>query len=119
MVYGYDGLDLLGFGTNAISSTTGYVITNTDSLSDCVVKISEGKIPCITSSYSEVLDHCHPLPLRLPYHGAIEKSKVEWNLIPKETLKMFKELFDAGLFTEIENSFEITKADWLWYVNAI
>ncbi|MCE2521805.1 MAG: hypothetical protein J4F49_01085 [Rhodobacteraceae bacterium] len=32
---------------------------------------------------------------------------------------MFKDLFDAGLFIEIENSFEITKTGWLWYVNAI
>ena len=118
-VYGYHDHDLLGFGTNAISSTTGHVITNTDSRSEYIANINEGKIPCVTSSHSEALDYCRPLLLRLPYHGVIEKSKIEWDLIPNETLILFKELCDAGLFTETVSSFEITKTGWFWYVNAI
>jgi coproporphyrinogen III oxidase-like Fe-S oxidoreductase len=109
--------DLLGFGTNAVSSVSGHVITNTQSRIKYQSLIKNGVIPCSISRHDGELDCARPLILRLPYHGIIEKNKVSWNKINRETLSRFAELLENKLIEESENSFKVTKLGWYWYVN--
>jgi oxygen-independent coproporphyrinogen-3 oxidase len=118
-VYGYHTFDLMGFGTNAISSTIGHVITNTDSRSGYIKSISEGRIPFHISTHSSSLDYARPLVLRLPYHGQLSKEKVKWDMIPEEIMTRYVQLREAGLFSENETEITITQIGWFWYVNSM
>jgi len=118
-VYGYSNYDLLGFGVNAISNIFGYVITNTSNRGNYINNLSKNIIPCSISKHDNSLDHTKPLILRLPYHGFIEKNKVNLNLVRKDVLKKINTLIENKLLVETKDEFKITKIGWYWYVNII
>ncbi|WP_254067870.1 radical SAM protein [Burkholderia sp. L27(2015)] len=116
-VYGYHDLDLLGFGINAVSSTIGHVITNTQSRKIYQEQLTAGLLPCTVSQHDKALDYSRPVILRLAYHGHIEKQLVRWDQIHPEVLQKLRNLKDESLVTEDDVRFSLTKLGWYWYVN--
>lgn len=116
-VYGYHDYDLLGFGTNAISSTHGYVITNTHSKKQYLDSMAQGNVPCVISQHPVSLDYARPVVLRLAYHGIVDKSKVHWEKISPEIINKLIQLKSEGLVIEDSESWRLTKLGWRWYVN--
>ena len=116
-VYGYSDHDLLGFGVGAISSIAENVITNTPLREKYINKMAAGEYICQVSHHAPILDTVKPVVLRLPYHGAIEKSKVNMAEMPKGLLDKFHSLFEAGLVVESEDTYTLTRQGWLWYSN--
>lgn len=116
-VYGYEDHDVLGFGTGAISSLAGSVITNDASRNKYVNSTLKGRHLCHISQHSEILDIVKPWILRLPYHGHIEKAKVDISKVPGTLRKKINELIDANLIYETETQFLLSKQGWLWYSN--
>jgi len=116
-VYGYSDHDLLGFGVGAISSIAENVITNTPLREKYISKMAAGEYICQVSHHAPILDTVKPVVLRLPYHGVIEKSKVNMDEMPKGLLDKFYSLLEAGLVIESEDAYTLTKQGWLWYSN--
>jgi oxygen-independent coproporphyrinogen-3 oxidase len=116
-VYGYHDFDLLGFGTNAVSSTWGHVVTNTHSKKVYSEAIAQGRFPCVISQHDVALDYARPLILRLAYHGHIEKHRVDWKNIPSDLRRKLDHLKQEELLIENETELSLTKLGWYWYVN--
>jgi coproporphyrinogen III oxidase-like Fe-S oxidoreductase len=116
-VYGYHDFDLLGFGTNAISSMRGHVVTNTHSRKVYSERLAEGKVACTVSEHDADLDYSRPVILHLPYHGELDKARVHWDRVHPETLAKLDALRGQGLLEEDATSWRLTKLGWYWYVN--
>lgn len=116
-VYGYSDHDLLGFGVGAISSVSENVITNTPLREKYINNIASGEHICQVSCHDSILDTVKPIVLRLPYHGVVEKKKVSMDELPSGLLDRLDSLIKAGLISESENSYELTRQGWLWYSN--
>ncbi|WP_206954987.1 coproporphyrinogen-III oxidase family protein [Trinickia acidisoli] len=116
-VYGYHDHDLMGFGVNAISSTIGHVLTQTHSKKVYREAVSQGRIPCEISRHEQALDFARPLVLRLPYHGRVDKRRVQWDGVHPEVLEKLDCLKREGLVAEDAASLSLTKLGWYWYVN--
>lgn len=116
-VYGYHDFDLLGFGTNAISSTLGHVITNPHNKNVYHKQLASGLIPCTISEHDISLDYSRPLVLRLGYHGCVEKGKIYWDLVHPEVLDKLDHLKREALIEEDDLTIRLTRLGWYWYVN--
>lgn len=116
-VYGYHDFDLLGFGTNAVSSTKGHVITNTHSKKVYRETLAEGRFPCTVSQHDVALDYSRPVILHLAYHGRLDKHRVLWDKVHPEVLRKLEQLKHEALIVEDESSLSLTKLGWYWYVN--
>lgn len=114
-VYGYTFYDLLGFGTNAISSLAGVTVHNTSSRIEYIKAMAEGFLPILVKWHPYSTDACRPVCLRLPYHGVIEKELVDWNTLPPGTSDRLNQLVMAGLLVETDNLFQLTTVGWEWY----
>ncbi len=116
-VYGYHDLDLLGFGTNAVSSTKGHVITNTHSKKVYREKLAAGEFPCAISQHDVALDYSRPVILRLAYHGELDKRLVHWDKVHPAVLEKLEQLKQEGLVIDDGAHLSLTKLGWYWYVN--
>lgn len=116
-VYGYHDFDLLGFGTNAISSTLGHVITNSHNKNVYHQQLASGAIPCTITEHELSLDYVRPLVLRLGYHGCVEKGKIHWDRVHPEVLVKLDHLKREALIEEDDLTLRLTKLGWYWYVN--
>ncbi|MDU9393403.1 radical SAM protein [Pseudomonas sp. zfem002] len=116
-VYGYDDHDVLGFGTGAISSMAENVITNSTSRAQYMKSMLQDEYVCHVSSHPPLLDTVKPWILRLPYHGHLEKSKVDRSKLPDGLSKKINALIDAKLIQETANTLTVTRQGWLWYSN--
>ncbi|MBW4635414.1 MAG: radical SAM protein [Iphinoe sp. HA4291-MV1] len=119
-VYGHDDRDIIGFGVGAISSLNGYVITNTSNRSKYIESVLEQSTwDMLVSKHAQRADASRGVILHLPYHGLVEKSRINWEQVYPETLENLQQLVDAGLIEEKPDRYEITQIGWYWYVNVM
>jgi coproporphyrinogen III oxidase-like Fe-S oxidoreductase len=116
-VYGYHDFDLLGFGTNAVSSTKGHVITNTASKHVYRERLAEGQFPCTVSQHPVTLDYSRPVILRLAYHGRVDKARVHWDKVHPEVMTKLDHLKQESLVVDDGATLSLTKLGWYWYVD--
>jgi oxygen-independent coproporphyrinogen-3 oxidase len=116
-VLGYPGHDLLGFGTNAVSSFQGFSVFNPASRDGYIRALSEGRLPVKVTEHGAATDACRPLALALPYHGGISRSDVDWRHVPEDVRERLSELAAHGLVTEREDQIELTRQGWEWYTS--
>ncbi len=119
-VYGHDDREIIGFGVGAISSLNNYVITNTSNRSKYIQSLlEEGIWDMLVSKHDKSADASRGVILHLPYHGFVEKSRIDWQSVYPETLEYLQELIDAGLIEETSDEYKITQTGWYWYVNVM
>ncbi|WP_150576672.1 coproporphyrinogen III oxidase [Pandoraea aquatica] len=116
-VYGYDDCDLMGFGVNAVSATFGHFMTNTHSRSMYHEVLARGDLPVVIGEHDTTLDHARPIILRLPYHGTIEKQRVDFARVPEDVVERLHGLIQAGFVRESARTYDLTRLGWHWYVN--
>lgn len=117
-VYGYNDAEIIGFGTNAISSLNGYTIINDASLNRYIDSLLQKNCwEFQVGKHSEAADGSKGVILHLPYHGCLDKSRVNWDVVYPETLESLKQIVEAGLVRETEDYYELTQEGWQWYVN--
>lgn len=116
-VYGYEDCDLIGFGVNAVSAVFGHFMTNTHSRSTYHEVLARGELPVVISEHDTALDHARPVILRLPYHGTIDKLRVDFGRMPEDVVERLQCVIDAGLVRETAHTYELTRLGWHWYVN--
>lgn len=114
-VYGYAEHQLLGFGANAVSSVAGFTICNVADRAEYCASLKASRVPAVVRHHDAATDAVRPVSLRLPYHGEIEKDRVDWTAVPAGTLERLDELAEAGLLQERRNLWAVTHAGWEWY----
>lgn len=118
-VLGYPDHDLLGFGVNAVSSFYGYTVFNPASVSHYINSLRDRHLSVSVMEHSKHLDACRPLSLALPYHGAIPKDWLDWDLIPVDVATRLSKLIDNDLIDESKDSYVLTREGWEWYANVM
>ncbi len=116
-VYGYPEYDLLGFGTNAVSSFSRFTLFNPSSRTDYIKSLKNGNLNHSVVEHSKTIDSCKPLALALPYHGKIQKKWLHWIEMPNDMRKKFDSLIATDLVIENGSTYELTKQGWEWYTN--
>ena len=117
-VYGYSDHELIGFGANAISSLNNFSFFNTASREGYIKSLLADNVWDFSiGMHSSITDASKPVILRLPYHGRIERSKVDWQHVHPATLQALSDLIDCGLVVESADSYQISRDGWYWYVN--
>jgi coproporphyrinogen III oxidase-like Fe-S oxidoreductase len=118
-VYGFPARDLLGFGTNAVSSFSGYTTFNTASRSDYIGALEEDRLPMTIRTHGSDIDAARSLALALPYHGRVPKQWIRWDAVPSSLQTRFSDLIDHDLVTETDEMYELTHDGWHWYSNVM
>lgn len=117
-VYGYHDYDLVGFGVNAISSLYGLTLINPTSRKKYIDAYThKNHFNFLAKSHNPILDYARPLILRLPYHGEVEKKRINFEEIPCELLEKIHKIEDYGLIIESDSEYRVTKKGWYNYVN--
>jgi oxygen-independent coproporphyrinogen-3 oxidase len=119
-VYGYEGFDVIGFGVNAVTSTSRFTLFNERSRTKYVKELlkdfsSSGTL----CEHSRETDALRPIALHLPYHGELEKRRVDWEAIPQSTVTALSELISVGLVDDLNDRLKLTADGWHWYINLI
>ena len=114
-VYGYPDFDLLGFGTNAVSSFQEFSIFNTSSRSVYIDALNRDELPLAVKHHDPAIDACRPVALALPYHGSVKKKSISWELIPEGISDRLQALIESGLITETDSTYDLTREGWEWY----
>jgi len=114
---GYPGYDLLGFGVNAISSFSGFGVSNTGSRAIYEAAIFDDQLSVAVTEHSPEVDACRPVTLALPYHGEIPKSWIDMDAVPQEVIERLGHLREHGLISETSRTYALTDDGLAWYVN--
>lgn len=117
-IYGYQGYDVVGFGVNAISILRGTVLSNPNNRRAYVDQVLKtGTLDTQFSRHSVGIDASRPLVTRLAYHGHVDRSLIDWDEVPEETMKALEDLYDVGLVQDAGSEIVLTRSGWQWYVN--
>jgi len=119
-VYGYKGHEVIGFGNNATSVVKNFVIYNPNNIDKYINDLLHmSKVEMDIYEFNSILDDSKGLILHLPYHGYIDKSKIDLKKVHPETKKLLANTIKAGLVIENSDSYKLTKFGWYWYVNLL
>lgn len=119
-VYGYQGHEIIGFGTNAFSSFDGFVIGNCNDTPKYINNLlNNDLLDMFIYKYDKNLCESKGIILHLPYHGEVDKRKLNFELIYPEVLARLEVAMKSGLIIEDTNSYKLTQLGWYWYVNLL
>jgi coproporphyrinogen III oxidase-like Fe-S oxidoreductase len=117
-VYGYHGFEVVGFGVNAISILREKVLTNPNNRRSYIEQLMKnGQVSSQLSRHAREIDASRSLVTRLPYHGHVLRSGIDWDHMPAETLSALHQLYDVGLVEDRGPEILLTRRGWEWYVN--
>jgi coproporphyrinogen III oxidase-like Fe-S oxidoreductase len=115
MVYGYDDDEIIGYGSSAISRMPGFNIYNFAKRQAYVSEVLTNRAlphlcfgPIVAPERGIVY---------FPYRGTLQRSLVNWDRVPHETLAALQEALEAGLILDHAEKYVLTKVGWLFYVN--
>jgi anaerobilin synthase len=119
-VYGYQDAEVLGFGTNAISTFNRYTMHNVGSWERYINDLLHHDTWQFSlGEHDPYLDMIKGIVLHLPYHGYVDKNKINLTTLHYETSEALKRTIDAGMVSDYSDRFELTSAGWNWYVNLL
>jgi oxygen-independent coproporphyrinogen-3 oxidase len=119
-VYGYREQEVLGFGSSALSTLNRFLIVNGDDHSRYVRSLlQEGRWDFTVFEHDPVADAGKGVILHLPYHGELEKGRIDWDKVHPETRHALHRVVDAGLVRDTGDGYALTLDGWYWYVNLI
>ena len=117
-VYGYLGYDVVGFGVNAITSTTRFTIFNEPNREKYTRDmVNSGDCSYIVCEHPPEVDAARPLALHLPYHGTVDLDLIDWGLVPGESKRALDDIMRKGLVETNGRDLCLTIDGWRWYVN--
>lgn len=118
-VLGYPGFDLLGFGTNAVSSFDKFVVFNPSGREQYVRQMMDGQLSVRVNEHGSEIDACRPLALALPYHGSADREDIDWRRVPELIQLRLAELERHGLVESGKNTISLTRLGWEWYTSVM
>ncbi|MEU8251097.1 radical SAM protein [Nonomuraea sp. NPDC048916] len=109
--------DLVGFGASAVTQSLDWTIMNDESRTGYINGLLDNDDIKVKVTRSDHIPYERGLVLHLPYHGRLDKSRVEWDKIDPEVLVKLDELVREGMFEDRPHEYVITELGWTWYVN--
>lgn len=115
-VYGYADTDLIGFGTGAVSLLDGFSVTNTEHRERYIESVlDEGDWDMVISPQDPRAQQSRGVIMRLPYHGSLAKSRVDWARVYPHTVRGLADAIRHGLVTDTGEELRLTRVGWYWY----
>lgn len=115
LIYGYYGDEIIGYGSSSFSQLPGFNIYNYANRRSYTEEIlSNQKLPHL--SFGPIRAPERGI-VTFPFRGVLEKSKIPWEEVPKETMHALLEALDAELIAEQDDAYTLTRAGWIFYVN--
>lgn len=114
MVYGHHDDEILGYGAAAISQLPGYNLYNSPDLHTYAEAIGHDRLCHQAFATSDCPERGIVL---FPYRGEVEKLKILWDKIPRETADAFVSALERGLILEHPDRYVLSPLGWLYYVD--
>jgi oxygen-independent coproporphyrinogen-3 oxidase len=115
ILYGYEDDEIVGYGSAALSRLPGFNLHNTANRQAYVTELERGRsLP--HQAFGPISAPERGI-VYFPYRGTLDKSRIAWNEVPTDTVAALREISQAGLAAETDQSYELTPLGWLFYVN--
>ena len=115
MLYGYEDDEIIGYGSSASSRIANSNLFNFSNRHAYAREVLvEKALPHIV---------CAPAPaeergiVTFPYRGDLQKERIKWDAVPRETLNALRDAVSAGLVQDGGDKYEVSQSGWLFYVN--
>ncbi|MDT9721099.1 radical SAM protein [Paenibacillus sp. ClWae2A] len=118
LLYGYETDEVIGFGASAVTQTLHFSSYNSNTLK---IYMEEMYLdPLQLSPLTLGNKECPEKGIvYFPYRGVLDKSRIDWERVPSETLEALSLAVAEGLVEETDDQYELTPAGWLSYVNLV
>lgn len=114
-VLGPSEWDLLGFGTNAISSTAGLALQNHGSRSEYVHALAEDRLSMVVKRHGPAVDAARAIALTLPYFGRVETRHAASPDLPEDVRARLDAAIERGLVVVDGDWLRLGRSGWDWY----
>lgn len=119
-VYGYAGHEIVAFGTVGYSVFNEFLVSNQADIRKYISTIESGNLPIAgIATYPRELTEIKGLVLHLPYHGYVEKNKMDYRFVDDDLNRKIAELISLGMIGDNENTLNLTRIGWQNYVNLL
>ena len=119
-VYGYAGHEIVAFGTVGYSVFNEFLVSNQADIRKYISTIESGNLPIAgIATYPRELTEIKGLVLHLPYHGYVEKNKMDYRFVDDDLNRKIAELISLGMIEDNENTLNLTRIGWQNYVNLL
>ncbi|MBL0388416.1 coproporphyrinogen III oxidase family protein [Tumebacillus sp. ITR2] len=116
MLYGYQGDEVIGFGSSAISQVHNYTMVNPNSMEGYIKAMQTESLDVTTI---ENLNCPEKGIVYFPYRGVLDKKRIDWERVPQETIQALQEAVDQGLVLDEGTQYTLSPSGWLFYVNLV
>lgn len=119
-VYGYAGHEVVAFGPAGYSVFNEYVTSNQANIQKYIDMVECGKLPITgIATYPQELTEIKGLVLHLPYHGQVEKKRIDFSYVDNELREKIQKLIDMQMIEDNGATLDITRLGWYNYVNLL
>lgn len=119
-VYGYAGHEIVAFGPVGYSVFNEYVLSNQANIKKYIEDLEMGELPISgIGMYPRTLTEIKGIVLHLPYHGVVDKNKINFHYVDDELRNKINQLINLKMAVEHEDRFALTKLGWYNYVNLL
>lgn len=119
-VYGYAGHEIVAFGTVGYSVFNEFVVSNHADISEYISMVESGNLPISgIATYPRELTEIKGLVLHLPYHGNVEKSRINYSFVNDDLKQKLEELTLLKMIEDNGDTFNLTRKGWQNYVNLL
>lgn len=116
----YAGHEIVAFGTVGYSVFNEFLVSNQADIRKYISTIESGNLPIAgIATYPRELTEIKGLVLHLPYHGYVEKNKMDYRFVDDDLNRKIAELISLGMIEDNENTLNLTRIGWQNYVNLL
>ncbi|MDP9729351.1 radical SAM protein (plasmid) [Alicyclobacillus sp. TC] len=118
--YGYKGHEIIGFGSGAWSVMDGFILENKGDWKSYVSTMRDhNQLEMNFFEFDPVICESKGIAFHLPYHGEVEKKKINFELVRPEVLGRLQEVINRGLVYDDGTHYRLSELGWIWYGNLL
>lgn len=117
-LYGLEGADIIGFGSNAYTKTQNIGLLNSGTIEEYIDMFkTETWDKLLINKTKQYIINDKPIYDHLILHGYVKKNDFEYANLSSEIKLKLKEIIEAKLIEETKDEYRLTSMGWLWYMN--
>lgn len=115
LVYGHSDDEILGYGVGSLTQVRGFNLYNDSHRRNYVSTLLDKKtLPIVAFPTGIAAERGI---VTFPFRGELEKDRVNWAMVPEDTLASLENIIEKGFAAEVDGRIEISELGWLYYVN--